>query len=236
MLKIDWQPIRLVVFDVDGTLYDQRRLRRKMLMDLALHCLRHPGEVRILRQISEYRRCREELAEEEATGITSLQYRRPAERLGVDPDGVRQVVEDWMLHRPLSHLRSCRYANVAGFMSALTERGISIGVLSDYPARDKLGALDLQAEWTVSATDPEVDRLKPHPKGMLRILELTGMARDQIVLIGDRDDRDGECARRAGVAYLIRSANPPADGCHFGDFAELVSSLHRNPAEDAALQ
>lgn len=236
MLEIEWQRLRLVVFDIDGTLYDQRCLRRKMLLSLALYCLRHPSQARILPRISVYRRCREELAEEEAETVSSLQYRRPAEKLGLDPREIQQVVEDWMLRRPLPHLLSCRYAKVADFMSALTQRGISIGVLSDYPAPDKLRALELTAEWMVSAVDPEVDRLKPHPQGLLRIMKLTGVDRDQALLIGDRDDRDGECARRAGVAYLIRSSDPPDSGPYFRDYAELVSSLHPYPAEDAALQ
>jgi len=58
----------------------------------------------------------------------------------------------------------------------------------------------------------------------------------QAILVGDRDDRDGECARRAGVAYLIKTDKPVADGHQFQDYEDLVRSLHSVPAEDAALQ
>ena len=37
MISLDWQGIDLVVFDVDGTLYDQRRLRLRDLR-AALPC------------------------------------------------------------------------------------------------------------------------------------------------------------------------------------------------------
>ena len=35
----DWKDIRLVVFDVDGTLYRQRPLRLRMARDLVLHAV-----------------------------------------------------------------------------------------------------------------------------------------------------------------------------------------------------
>ena len=36
---MDWDCIDLVVFDVDGTLYDQRALRIRMAWELCLHTL-----------------------------------------------------------------------------------------------------------------------------------------------------------------------------------------------------
>lgn len=236
MIHVDWQQIHLVVFDVDGTLYDQRCLRVKMLRELLGHCLRHPGDLRVLRLLSRYRRCREELADGEAESIADLQYRGPAERLGLAPAEVRRTVEDWMQQRPLEHLRPCRYAKVADFLAALRARQKTVAVLSDYPATDKLRALGLEASLAVSAVDREVDRLKPHPKGLERVLELAAVAPQQALLIGDRDDRDGECARRAGVAYLIKSARPAIDRHRFQDYGDLVRSLHSVPAEHAALQ
>jgi phosphoglycolate phosphatase/putative hydrolase of the HAD superfamily len=236
MISLDWQGIDLVVFDVDGTLYDQRRLRFKMVQQLIAHCLRHPGDLRTLRVISTFRRCREELAEKESESIADLQFLRPAEELGVEPDAVRRTVEDWLLQRPLEHLRSCRYAKVAEFMAVLRANGKQVAVLSDYPAGDKLRALELEASLAVSAVDPEVDRLKPHPKGLHRVVELAGVVPGRALLVGDRDDRDGECARRAGISYLIRSRAPATDGHQFQDYGELVRSLHPGRAEEAALQ
>jgi FMN phosphatase YigB (HAD superfamily) len=125
---------------------------------------------------------------------------------------------------------------VADFLAALERHGIAVAVLSDYPAEDKLRCLDLAIDCVVSATDPEVERLKPHPRGLQRILELTGVAAERAVLIGDRDDRDGECARRAGVSYLLRSSRPATNGHEFGSYAELERSLHRGRATKAALE
>ena len=40
----DWKGIRLVVFDVDGTLYNQRQLRMLMVRDLLCHLV-HLAEI-----------------------------------------------------------------------------------------------------------------------------------------------------------------------------------------------
>jgi len=236
MADLDWRGIRLVVFDVDGTLYDQRCLRPTMLTELLTHCLRHPGDLRVLRLISTFRRFREELAVEEAEGIGKLQYQQPAARLGIEPTEARRLLDAWMLERPLKHLRRCRYAGVADFMSALRRSGRTVAVLSDYPAADKLAALELEADLQVSAVDPEVDRLKPHPRGLQRVLEISGVAAEQTVMIGDRDERDGECARRAGMQYLIKSSSAQPKMHHFREYADLLNSFEQRSAEDAALK
>lgn len=236
MISVDWQRVRLVVFDIDGTLYDQRCLRRKMIAELLQHCLRHPGDWKLLRLIDRFRRTRERLAEEEVQGVEELQYRRPAADLGMESQVVREMLEDWMLHRPLKHLRRCRYDWVDRFFAALRERGKTIVVLSDYPAGQKLEALGLEADILVSAVDPEVDRLKPHPAGLTRVLDLAHVSPREGLLIGDRDDRDGESARRVGMAYLLKSASPVPTGSFFTDYSQLLGSLEENTAADAALQ
>jgi FMN phosphatase YigB (HAD superfamily) len=236
MIDFDWRDIRLAVFDVDGTLYDQRCIRPRMIRQLVTHCLRHPGDLKVLRLISEFRRCREKLAEAEIAGIAELQYRCPAETLGLATAEVRRVVESWMLQRPLPHLRGCRFDGVGRCFAALERSGVMLAVLSDYPAAAKLVALGLEVELQVSGVDPQVDRLKPHPRGLQRVLELAGVAPEQAVMIGDREDRDGECARRAGVRALIKVSKPQRDKACFRDFADLTQSLEQSSAEDAALQ
>ncbi len=194
---------RAVVFDVDGTLYETGRLRRRMAAQLAAHCLGRPRDLGLPRILYWFRRCREELAEEEALGVSRLQYERPSARLGVPPRRVEAVVRDWMLERPLPHLAACRRPGAQRLFALLRAAGRPIGVLSDYPVEAKLAALGLAADAAVSTVDPAVDRLKPHPAGLELLLERLGTSAAQTVVIGDRDDRDGECARRCGCSFLI---------------------------------
>jgi FMN phosphatase YigB (HAD superfamily) len=120
-------------------------------------------------------------------------------------------------------------------MQALRTAGVAVAVLSDYPAADKLAALELEADILVSAVDPRVDRLKPHPRGLQRVIELAGVEPEKTVMIGDRDERDGECARRAGARWLIKAASDRSQG-FFKDYSTLLESFERSAAEEAALQ
>jgi HAD superfamily hydrolase (TIGR01549 family) len=221
----DWRDTRVVVFDVDGTLYDQGPLRRQMAQEILLYCLARPWKMSLVRTIQEFRRIREQLAEEEADSILRAQFERPASRLGVSPAEVETVVEEWMFERPLRHLRACRYEGAAELFSRLKETGRTVAAFSDYPASRKLQALELETDLVVTAMDPEVDRFKPHPAGLLRVVELAGAEPAQVLLIGDRDERDGECARRAGCPCLLKVAGAPTGPGTFADYRQLLSSV-----------
>ena len=223
MDPLDWQRVRVVVFDVDGTLYDQRCLRWRMLPALAGHCLLRPRRIEVLRVIARFRRERERLADQEATEIGRRQLEIPARALGVSPERIREVVREWMEVRPLRYLGRCRFPRVERVFARLAESGRTVGILSDYPAAAKLEALGLQADIVVSALDPEVDRLKPNPAGLARVLELAGVGPEECLVIGDRDSRDGECARRLGSPFLLkaRRVSPRA----FVDYRELLADL-----------
>jgi FMN phosphatase YigB (HAD superfamily) len=227
---VDWQRIRAVVFDVDGTLYAQRPLRLRMARELALRCLARPatlGEARILRT---FRAVREELAEEEAPSIGRPQYERTAERLRLSTATVEAVVAEWIHQRPLRHLAACRQAGARRLFTALRQGGRRIGVWSDYPAPAKLRALGLAADASTSADDPEVDRLKPQPAGLARVLELLDVPAAEALMIGDRDDRDGEAARRLGCPYLLLNRRPTTPS-EFAGYAALSAGLAGAEAE-----
>lgn len=206
-----------VVFDVDGTLYEAGPLRRRMALELLSHTLPRPWRLGLLRRLQTFRRHRELISERELVGASRLQYELPAAELGVSPELIRAEVTEWIESRPLRHLSNCRVPGVRRFFAYLGSSGVPIAVLSDYPAAEKLRALGLEASVVVCGVDAEVDRLKPHPAGLEALLERLDAAADRCLLIGDRDDRDGECARRAGVECLLRGPGT------FRAFTELLS-------------
>lgn len=207
--RIDWDRIDLVVFDVDGTLYDARRLRRAMLRPLLAAAWRERS-LRTLRVLQVFRAQREVLGGEENPHFLQLQYTRTAARTGCDADTVRALVQQWMEQRPLPLLRACRWPRVEVVFDALRAAGKTVAVWSDYPAQDKLRALALQADRVVAATDPEIARLKPDPRGLLALLERTGTPAARALMVGDRLDRDAWAARRAGVPALVLTRDVPA--------------------------
>ena len=212
MPLLDWKDIDLVVFDVDGTLYDQRRLRFAMLRRL-LAATWQTRSLDTLQTLRTFRQVREALGDQPGADFMTLQYARTASRHHKTEDEVRALATDWLEQRPLPLLAGCRYPHLDTLFAGLRAAGKQIAVFSDYPARDKLAALGLQAQTIVCATDAGIARLKPDPCGLLAILRQTGVPAARALMIGDRFDRDAAAASRAGMRALIRArqAHPQFD-------------------------
>jgi phosphoglycolate phosphatase len=218
---LDWSTIDLVVFDVDGTLYDQRRLRLGMLKQLLVHTLQSHS-LDTLVTLRTFRRVREALGDDAGADFMAVQYAQTARLHGTTQAAVRALTDEWMEQRPLPLLAACRYAQVAEVFAGLRAAGKQIAAFSDYPAVAKLAALGLQADVVVCATDPDIARLKPDPAGLLAILRQTGVAPGRALMIGDRFDRDAAAAERAGVGALIRSARPHSRWATFRGYDDAV--------------
>lgn len=219
---IDWDGIDLVVFDVDGTLYDAARLRRAMLYRL-LAAAWQTRSLRALHVLRAFRQEREALADEEDVDFQGAQYARTAARVGCGEDEVRWLAREWMERQPLTVLRACRRPHVEEVFAGLRLAGKRIAVLSDYPAVRKLRVLGLRADVVVAATDPDIGRLKPHPLGLQTILQRTGVAPARALMIGDRFDRDAAVAARAGTQALILSRTRlPAGAVTFAGYDAAV--------------
>jgi phosphoglycolate phosphatase len=203
--QIEWPRCRLVIFDVDGTLYDQRRLRVRIALSMAREAV-HTHDLSFFNVIRTFRRLREQFAEEERADFEMPLFEATARACRRSEVFVRQVVDDWINHRPMPFLRACVFPHTAALFDAIRASGREIAVLSDYPATEKLTVMGLTADMVVSAHDPEVGVLKPNPKGLLHIMKTAGKSPEQCLFIGDRFERDGKAAERANVAALIRSA------------------------------
>ncbi len=208
---------RLVVFDVDGTLYDQRPVRRGMLWHLLLGALRE-GSPRTILALRAYRHAKEELAAQEAFGHEATARRRAAKASGLSEETVGGLVEEWMRERPLPLVARARFPGVVELFEGLRRAGRLVAVLSDHPAKAKVDTLGLRPDLVVAATDAAVDVQKPHPKGLEWILGETGCRPGEAVLVGDRVDRDGGAAERAGVAFLLRGPAAPPGVLHLPSY------------------
>jgi len=195
--------IRGVILDLDGTLYSQKRLRSRMAVSLARYYLLRPWRIRDLRILFHFRRLREVLAEKGEGGVAQQQFAVTAKTCHCSLRQVERVVEEWINQRPLQYLASCRYDFADTLLACLSQRKVLVAVLSDHPTKSKLKALDLEDVCSFSSTDPCIDRLKPDPSGLLHICRQWDLSPGQCLVIGDRDDRDGEAARRAGMPYVI---------------------------------
>ena len=219
---VDWNLVDLVVFDLDGTLYDQNRLRARMLVEIGLEVIRSRSlQVPIV--LREFRQTRETLGNQQAEDFANRQYVLTADKCAQPEGRVRELVEKWIEKRPLDFIGACGYSGVQQLFEALRAANKLIAIFSDYPATAKLGALRLTADIVVCATDEDVGQLKPGPKGLHKILADTISART--LMIGDRPDRDWEAAHRVGVRAFIRSRHALPNVDTFRSYSDPMFQL-----------
>jgi phosphoglycolate phosphatase/putative hydrolase of the HAD superfamily len=222
IINANWLALKVVILDVDGTLYDQLRLRKKMAYALAAHYSMRPWRLREMLILHHFRAEREKRSGYTGGDLENAQYIWCADKGNSSLDKVKRVVNQWMFTFPNQYLADCTYPGVKGFFAELKTRNIKIAIYSDYKAHDKLQAMGLEADLVVSSTDREVDRLKPDPKGLLYIANELQAKPQECLFIGDRQELDGECAINANMPYLIVDKKPFTS---FDFYQHLVNTL-----------
>jgi putative hydrolase of the HAD superfamily len=208
MLPIDANHLKALIFDIDGTLYRQTALRGLMFWRLLRTYIREPGRgLLTLRVLHAYRKAQEALRAPplDHTDLAEEQLRLASEWTGVGLESVRSCVARWMEQEPLDFLAHVRCERVVEFLQVATGHGLRLGIFSDYPATAKLIAMNVVRffDVVVSAQDPEVQRLKPSPRGLEVTLRRLGVEKHEALYIGDRPELDAVAASGAGVACVI---------------------------------
>lgn len=213
---------RAVLFDVDGTLYRQLPLRTLVAGELAVSALdprTTRATVRVVRILRAYRAAHEWLRMQRVhdRALARLQVTRAAREAASSEHEVEAAVSEWMLRRPLKYLPACRRVDLAPTLTVLRRRGIRLGILSDYPARDKLTALGIADLFSLvlCTSDPDIGAFKPDPRGFWRACELWNVSPNEVLYVGDRFDVDAGGAAAAGLRSVILSgfaSGHPATG------------------------
>ena len=189
------------LIDLDGTLY--RSLPVKVAMGIEL-CF---AGRQVHRVISVFRREHEALRLAESSSDTSPfeeQLARTAERLRCPIAEVRAIVEDWMFARPGRWLHRFRRRGLLEEIARFRANGGRTALVSDYPARAKLAALEATELFDVVVANGETItpyRLKPSPQAFVLAANLLGVRHDECLVLGDRLDADGLAAKQAGMAF-----------------------------------
>jgi FMN phosphatase YigB (HAD superfamily) len=233
---IDLLRYKLVVFDLDGTLYRQAPVRRAMFLDL----LRHggaPGRYQRFKVLHHFRKIREGQAHEVVGDFEADSFRRLAARTGYDEPFLVALVKEWMEQRPLIHLKAAMVAGAGDVIAMLRRQGVTVAVWSDYPVEAKLKTLGIAVDHMLSASDKDIMALKPDPSGLRLAMDRAGVAPDATLMVGDRLSRDGAAATAANVDFLLRSDKAPADlserQSHVRDYRAFLS--HDSQLADGAL-
>lgn len=224
-MTFDPSAIHAVLFDLDGTLYRQRPMRALMALELLTLPLQSPLKARPrLVALRAYRHAQEAIRHAKSTDPARDQLQAAATASGLPVSEVNALVAEWMIERPLKYLPFCQAAGVSELLARLATAGIRTGVLSDYPAADKLRALKLDRHFplVLCSTDPEIAAFKPDPRGYRRACEHWGLAPDQVLFVGDRAEVDAAGARAAGMPCVI-IGRADVDAGHVQDYTLLPS-------------
>ena len=188
---------QLVIFDLDGTLYNKRRLSLRMLLHAPFDMLKMLAERKTRASMKGMWL---------ADAFAPTYYARLAERMHCTPTKAQYWYEQ--RYMPLMVKLIGRYQPIGEwvmpFVNECKERGVKMVVLSDYDfAQEKLQALGINPQlfdWVVSA--PELGGLKPAAELLQLVAQQMSVAAEQCLVIGDRQDTDGDMARATGAAFF----------------------------------
>lgn len=196
---MDFNKYDLYVFDVDGTLYYQNKLRLIMGKRLLMYYLLHPLKFKDLIIIKNFRSLRENA--KDTNGLFDI----TAKKCNVSVSRVNEVIKKWIYENPIDALIASKDDTLLAIIDKLKANGKTVAIWSDYEADDKLKALKLSTDYVYTAEQERVGELKPSPKGLNLIMSDLNVPKDKTIMIGDRMVKDGEAAKKAGCNYLILS-------------------------------
>jgi putative hydrolase of the HAD superfamily len=202
--------IRLVTWDVDGTLYSLRRMKRYVLAQYLKETIKGNGAFAHL-ELATLRLYREIIDRARKEGGTIDGKLRD----DVDLALLEKATQHWYVETigkvgPRSGIKDV--------LIGLRERGIPQVVFSDYEADAKLKSLGLAEHFDGVYIGERLGFVKPNHAVLKRIAEDFSVPIEHVLHIGDRVDRDEAAADAAGCQCLIL-------GRDFRNFESLLEKL-----------
>ncbi len=191
--------VRLLVFDLDGTLYNKRGLPLRLVW-----ACRHS-----LSLLLAERKARKQL-KGVWFGSEDAFYSELFAAMAKSCSSTEQQAEDWYnsVYMPamVETLRRCCKAD-AFLLSRLPlwhAEGMCLAVYSDYgEVEAKLHAVGIVPSlFDGLFSAPSLGGLKPASEGLLAVLRHFGVNPCNALMIGDRPDTDGAVAENIGVKYI----------------------------------
>jgi FMN phosphatase YigB (HAD superfamily) len=170
------------------------------------HLIKPIELVRKLKVIVAYRKAQELLRLSSQTYSPYTEQLKVASIISKESElYVKAVVQEWFEKRPLPFIRILHRRELESAFFSLNYNGLKLGVLSDYPAHEKIKALkiDKYVNVIVSSSDKELLGFKPKTNGFRLAAQKMELDPKHILYIGDRPEVDGVGATTAGMQAVI---------------------------------
>jgi HAD superfamily hydrolase (TIGR01549 family) len=215
---------KLFIFDLDGTLYDQRVLRLRMLWLIIFRLFGFRIGIKDLKILSNFRKQREKHKGYSSRNLEADQFNWSSSELNLPVKRIQITIEEFIYNLPLKFIRSAAYKGAGEFISNLMNNGYKVAIYSDYPADEKLAALGISADKTFCSTDKTINCLKPNKKGLINICQFFDCDITEAIFIGDRVDTDGESAKMAGIKFLKVDKSKARSGKFYKMLVQQIST------------
>ncbi|MBN2340142.1 MAG: HAD-IA family hydrolase [Deltaproteobacteria bacterium] len=193
------QDIQGIIFDLDGTLYSMRFMKMKMTFLLM-------GTIGFLRNLFAARAFVRRNAYENQDQLLRAMYDELASKTGKTAVQAEQWFQGAFraaFIRLLARGTSAR-SGLVSLLNCLNQKNIKLAVISDFDwVSSRLEALQIPTQlFDTLRCSEEFGVLKPAPKPFLEVAAQWNLSPNQVLVVGDRADRDGECAKNAGMSFL----------------------------------
>ncbi|MGO9514165.1 MAG: phosphoglycolate phosphatase [Steroidobacteraceae bacterium] len=184
------QPLRAILFDLDGTLLDTAPDMVGALNSLRIELELEPLPFDAVRSSVSHgsaRLVKLGFPDADAQQFAALQ---------------RRFLE---IYRASLSARTRLFAGMEAVLAELADRGLKLGIVTNKPAwltEPLLGQLGLRERFACVVSGDTLSERKPHPLPMLHAAKLAGVAAAACMYVGDAE-RDIQAAHAAGMQALV---------------------------------
>ncbi|MDC7239014.1 MAG: HAD family hydrolase [Spirochaetales bacterium] len=183
--------IKAVAFDIDGTLYPNRRMMFHSIPFLLSH----------FTLVKEFNEARKDLRElEDVSHFRQAQAELFAKRMNISLDEAVEIIEKVFYTKwELIFKRVRPFIGLQRELENLKARGLKLGVMSDFPVGKKLEYFAVDGHWDVTMSSEETGYLKPHIRPFEVLAEKLGCRPEEVIYVGNSYKYDMVGASAAGM-------------------------------------
>ena len=191
--------IKAVVFDFDGTLYDKKGIGTKVILQNVWH----------LRMLSVTRNVCTSFRGKyfgSKDKLFSELFAKIAEEADVTPKKAQNWYYENYIGSMIRILQKCYKVRPKSkeLISELHKRGITVILYSDYGmCKERVTAIGFDpSDFDKLYSSSEFGGLKPSEKAFNKMLTENGFSAKEVLIVGDSEECDGECAKRSGAEFF----------------------------------